>query len=383
LNTLFCGNFDFEFQLACSTSTPPESLRRRNDELASVWVTVAGECDALCMSARIDPRFWDSIESAGLPRLEVVRPDAVASTGVEFCAWGISSFLLDWARSVGVAVTGPSAESVRNANRRSFSIGLEREWGVGIPGAVVVHSVSDWQRALDALPDANSRWLLKAEFGMAGRERVSGHGRHPPEATVNWLRRGLRRDGCAVFEPWVDVVAEAGIQFEISSPEQGGTITLQGITPLFADEQGGYRGSRFDDDPAVHQKWSPAVDVGWKAAERLRSRGYFGPLGIDAALYRDAGGELHFRPLQDVNARFTMGRLSLGCRKLLQPGEQGVWLHQRWPTDAIDGPKKSLAEFVASLPTDCRAIPTSPFLVDDRPVGHGTVIVLGRDLIAD
>jgi DNA-binding transcriptional ArsR family regulator len=43
--------------------------------------------------------------------------------------------------------------------------------------------------------------------------------------------------------------------------------------------------------------------------------------------YRDENEQLHIRPLQDINARWTMGRLSLGFRKLLKPRESAKWLH--------------------------------------------------------
>ncbi|OYW15327.1 MAG: hypothetical protein B7Z55_15100, partial [Planctomycetales bacterium 12-60-4] len=51
------------------------------------------------------------------------------------------------------------------------------------------------------------------------------------------------------------------------------------------------------------------------AGNELQAAGYFGPVGIDAMWYRDANGKLACRPLQDINARWTMGRLALGWRR--------------------------------------------------------------------
>ena len=44
-------------------------------------------------------------------------------------------------------------------------------------------------------------------------------------------------------------------------------------------------------------------------------------------LYRDAGGDLRLRPLQDLNARWTLGRIALAWGSLLRAGECGAWIH--------------------------------------------------------
>jgi hypothetical protein len=48
-------------------------------------------------------------------------------------------------------------------------------------------------------------------------------------------------------------------------------------------------------------------------------------------LYRDEAGETRLRPLGDLNARYTMGRLALGFERLLAPGWCASWLHLEWP----------------------------------------------------
>ena len=64
-----------------------------------------------------------------------------------------------------------------------------------------------------------------------------------------------------------------------------------------------------------------------RIAQRVQQLGYFGPLGIDAMQYRDEAGAIRLRPLQDVNARYTMGRLALGFGRVLRPGWCGTWGH--------------------------------------------------------
>jgi hypothetical protein len=125
-------------------------------------------------------------------------------------------------------------------------------------------------------------------------------------------------------EPYVERLDEAGLQWEI--PRRGrGEPRLAGITPLMVDSEGQYRGSLFATDEPLEEKWSFAVDTTRQVASELQQLGYFGSLGIDAMQYRDAIGNVRIRPLQDVNARWTMGRLSLGCQRWIQAGETGAF----------------------------------------------------------
>ena len=55
----------------------------------------------------------------------------------------------------------------------------------------------------------------------------------------------------------------------------------------------------------------------------LGAAGYLGPLGIDAFIYRDAGGSLHLKPVVEINLRHTMGRLTLELIKHAAPGSVG------------------------------------------------------------
>jgi len=80
---------------------------------------------------------------------------------------------------------------------------------------------------------------------------------------------------------------------------------------MLVDERGQYAGNWFADGELrweTHQSlWQQAVETALAAASHLQSIEYFGPLGIDAMIYRDADGDSKVRPLQDINARWTMG----------------------------------------------------------------------------
>jgi hypothetical protein len=158
--------------------------------------------------------------------------------------------------------------------------------------------------------DGSTGWVLKGEFGGAGREVRFGAG-GLSDADIAWAERRFGRGLIVTVEPRLDGIEEAGLQFRIG---RGGGIDFDGVTPLIARRGGGYLGSRFEDDPAL-LTWGDVIEVGWRVAEAVAAEGYFGPLGIDAMRYRDATGATRMRSLQDLNARYTMGRLALGLRR--------------------------------------------------------------------
>ena len=102
--------------------------------------------------------------------------------------------------------------------------------------------------------------------------------------------------------------------------------------------------------------------------ERLQELGYFGPLGIDAAEHELLMGEVMLRPLQDINARFTMGRLALGFRPLLRANQTGVWQH-------LMAEDISTADSSQGRPV--RIIPTTPKIVGGQPTHHRSAVVIG------
>jgi hypothetical protein len=93
--------------------------------------------------------------------------------------------------------------------------------------------------------------------------------------------------------------------------------------------------------------------------------------------YRTSGGEIGWRPLQDINARLTMGRVALGLRRLLKADESADWLHFRRPGSATAADSQTWA-VSGRLPADARAIRTSPLKIGGRPASVGTLLVIAR-----
>jgi hypothetical protein len=367
----FVGNFDFEHRLAdpergvpAPSLAPSLALARRNAELAFAWLAIAEEEDFLWTPEACDLAFVGRLAELGLsaPRF-VARPEQLLETAesIELVPWGWSADMAQLAAAHGFRANAPPIAAVRTANSRLFSLALETEWNVGLPEAAALHSIDELRVAIGRITGHEARWVVKAIFGMSGRQRLLGRGLALTDSVANWCAKTLAREGAILFEPWVEKIDEVGIQLDVPAL---GEPKIAGVVPLLTDATGAYRGSQIDAEGAAESDWSLACEFAMRAAGRVQQLGYFGPLGIDALRYRDTEGAVRLRPLMDINARFTMGRLALGWKRLLSKGEWATWLHLR------------VAQHPPALSGDCRLIVTSPTTIGTRPAEFATALVI-------
>jgi len=140
-------------------------------------------------------------------------------------------------------------------------------------------------------------------------------------------------------------MAEISGQWKI---DVDGTAQLIGITKLIADEQGRYRatGTNLVEIEAAARE--NIVQKQLQAVQILARQGYRGPVGIDAMLCRE-GSSVPIRPIQDINARWTMGRLGWEWGQRLR--QQGTWVH----ASNVEGPALAMSpETVGGIPCRCR-----------------------------
>ncbi|MBI1347376.1 hypothetical protein GC163_13940 [bacterium] len=362
----FIGNFDFEHQLARPGSTLSSQLRRLNAELATSWLAIADDGDILWTPESIEQEFWEQCASVGLPRLQTVTQFADIPADAELVPWGWTSALSHLAQQRAQIVIDP--QIIRRANSRRWSMDLEQSWNVGLEGSQTITDLSAVETAVAQFPGLLTKWVIKAEFGMSGRERLLGYG--PLTAALRpWFTKRQRADGVVFFEPWVQRIAEAGILFDIVDTG----VQFVGVAEMLPTSQGQYAGSIFHQTDSAHD-WSPAIEIATQAAERLHQQGYRGPLGIDAMWYRDDSGAVRCRPLQDVNARWTMGRLALGWRRHFTSIRFGYWwLGSRTAWER--GDHLSAARSRGYLDAQCQVLRTSPSMICGGPTHHVAAVV--------
>ncbi|MCC6235509.1 MAG: hypothetical protein IT580_22925, partial [Verrucomicrobiales bacterium] len=130
---------------------------------------------------------------------------------------------------------------------------------------------------------------------------------------------------------------EISVHFEMA----GTRLRLVGYSGLTTDARGGYLGNTFAPgwDRRIPLACPGADSEGgsWLGArvprfyhalrpvleEALRQEGYEGPVGIDAMAYRDASGRCRWKPVVEMNPRYTMGRLTLALAERVMPGRYG------------------------------------------------------------
>jgi hypothetical protein len=371
--SLLVGNFDFEHQLSPSgPRTLPASIRKLNGEMAFCLAAIAQGGDCVWVPELPEPGFARHLMEIGLPELQFVREEAAVPAGTTLLPWGGSSAVKAWGMRSGWRCECPDPAAVVTANSREFSSSLESEWNCGLPGARAIRSVEEFEGAVADFRGA-AGWVAKANFGMSARERCLGRGSPPSEQAVRWVRKQLARNQAVYFEPWVDRIAEFGFQFTIPP---AGEPRLEGITPLLTDAVGTYRGSRLNPAscPGTEGEMAEPLAIAARAAQSVQQLGYFGPLGIDAMRYRTSAGEPRWRPVQDINARLTMGRLALGWRRCVSAEAHAAWLFEPWMgKNQID---QHLERLQRSLPTGVRLLRTSPATVGGQPATRIALLVV-------
>ena len=221
----------------------------------------------------------------------------------------------------------------RAANDRRLSLALAHELGVALPGARVIASRAALVAHLaaggaDASPD--QRWVCKAPFTAAGRDRA--HGQHAPTGELAArIDNLLVRHGELVFEPWLPRIADAGITLAIAADGRAIVAPPHG---LLTTPTGGFLGIDTGADGLLPAERAQLVTIAYAVAARVAATGYRGPLGLDAFAHTRADGSRAFHPLCELNARFTFGAVARALASRLGPAARVLGFGPP-PPDAI------------------------------------------------
>jgi len=296
---LFVPNFGFEDDL--SGRRMSRTARAATMGLCGVWTPLLEPSDQIVS--------WGIEGDSGTSEQ---RQESSFGQGrqVEVVPWGWSLSVARFAEATGSTQKIPELGVVERINRRSWAFERESQMGMCPVGTTVIESITELRSLVAKGRDEGDGWVVKSDLGAAGRGQRRIRGTTVDGVVLEWVAEMLKRDGLVIIEPWLDSIGEVGLQFEI---KPGAKVRHCGVTELLVTESGGYRGSRIGTPPrgmSPKALESLLAMVEPLVAEIGRS-GYFGPLGIDSMRYRLPTGETTWRPLQDVNARHTMGRCAL------------------------------------------------------------------------
>ena len=391
---LFFSNFDFEDELA-GRRTHPAALKSLQTSLSKMWSAIAEPGD----------RLYDHYPGSGQTSSATVRKDsdhsALGSLGLinehqlansnkqfELVPWGWSPSCLTLAEQFALTTRSPELSCVRTINDRIFGFDYECEASIGLDGATSIRSENQLVSQVNTLvrhatycdAPTTTPWIVKSHFSAAGRHCLRGQG-PPTERQLAWVRKRIGRAEVLFLEPIVDRVREAGFQFWID--DRG--ARFDGCVEMLCDRNGQFRASVVT--PSTPPEWAESLVHCTQLAQRIQGMGYFGPLGIDAMQYRQPDGQQKQRPIQDVNGRFTMGRMALSLKQALSDeNEVAIWLH--CDCDPSNSPETLALKLKKAFPLATRILPTStlpqqsgkaPFLVVLPPLSDLATVLISTE----
>ena len=182
--------------------------------------------------------------------------------------------------------------------------------------------------------------LLKPNLGCAGRGHLTVNSETTDETLSKWIYQTIESQEALVIEPLLDRCFDFSALYDIS-PE--GESRFVAFTQLLTDSRGKYLGTRvapkignlFPADLTVlfHRK---CVEMkgeqmsGPHFYRKILSRalprflpGYSGPVAVDGLFYKTTTGEIKVRPIVEINARCSMGRIAHNLRRKLAPNSVG------------------------------------------------------------
>jgi len=381
---VFLPNLLFEDELDCRVSRVSAAARRVVAELGPLMglLSASGASDEFVVVP-------DNGAPEDLPpALENVR--FITATTVrrhcpvraEFCPWGWSHEAVQFGRRLGLDFVAPDPDVVRQVNSREFLAPfddcVDGTSTTGLFGALC-RSIDEVEDALSQFEaDGHTDWVIKSSLSHAARSRLTSRELLHRSEVQPWLRSRFDAGQAVYAEPWVELLAECGLQFSV--PPQSAAdaaVQFEGATELLTDETGRYLGSVLPATTGAREPewWQPAIERCRNIAEHARQLGFFGALGFDCmATLHPSDRRVCLRRCHDINGRITMGRIALSLRHYLRSGEFGIWCHCTMKSQAIYENLLSGGNH-----SDIRILPTSAVRVGGLSVKHQTALLISDD----
>jgi hypothetical protein len=294
--------------------------------------------------------------------------------------------------ALGGSLTAPPGEIVERVHDKAFAEEQARAQGL-VPRSLRNAShvlgpeaLRDEATAIARIREATRDWpdwiagrgTLKPRMGTSGRGRVDFRADEitgPDSAGARQLARRLPHlasCGGAVLEPWLERVTDLSASLWI---EADGTVVIVGSLELLTTPSGGWRGHRgeldsrgrvFSGRPEDESLREAAAALAGGAA----GEGYFGPAGLDALVFLepdpadDRTPRERLRPVVELNARYTMGIVTIGAIRRALPAirsELGLGPGERLGFVLLaDAPQGGWPAVEARLQRGTRLLPLGP-----------------------
>ena len=393
--------FNPQAETTVAGGVPDRPILRLAEDLDLLPAFLGHQEDVVLVRRRPRPGHLEKLRALGLafPEFEElapvgrIAPDSPLRArklgGLRPWAWSpdSESVLGDLRAGVGgAAPTGGWRPEQRALFSKACGAEILRDLGDPLAGRAVTSLAELRSARLDLAAAGHARGVVKPAFGSSGRGFRRTDLWQPSDDA--WAEVMLETHGTLVVEPWLDRLADFSVQAEVL-PDR--SLQLRGFTRLLTDERGRFQAveasGRFTRlfPGEVARFFAGGGRGSWledfyrdrvfpRLAPRFDACGFQGAFGLDALVFRDAGGSPSLRAVVELNPRFTMGRVAHELRRLAHSA-------------AIV--RFSLATVRLARHAGCRTLPDlAARLEGDDPVRQGaqgetTVITAGTTVLND
>lgn len=226
--------------------------------------------------------------------------------------WGHSPQIQAWALKNHLHYPFPSPWSmVQKVHSKSFSFQFSP-----LPQSSLIRNEKELH---NWLKKNSGPKVLKTCFGLSGQ----GHYRLIEELVSPLLLKFCHKEWSAnrplIGEPWVERLEDFSSQWFIHPSQE---IEWLGFTRFETDSEGKYLGTwaggELSFSPSLKKYLQEHKQKAYQTLQVLAQLNYFGPVGIDALIYRQNGQVLLY-PVVEINPRQTMSSLALCLQNRLAP----------------------------------------------------------------
>ena len=316
--------------------------------------------DIVLLAQKPSVEFLSGIKQAGFPLPEFVALKDVSDLqsrklgSLRPWAWGPDSFELF--KPIFASVTGENRPDEMRFNSGIAKL-YSKAWSADFLQQLLSNksaiewlctenevglSVNSPDEALAAISNIRScghhKIVVKAAFGVAGSNALRLFEPELLPAQLRWIEKAFVHKYELVIEPWLERVQDFSAQLEMTA--QG--LKLCGFTGLLNDARGQFIANYAE---SHHHKRIPVTVIShfrgpadisnrllalygeiFSALEaELRRVDFTGPVGIDAFVYREAGGAVKLKPVVEINPRYTMGRVLVELMRLTWQNSFGLF----------------------------------------------------------
>lgn len=320
--TVYVANTNVEFECATSSLLSLEKSWSQHPlclQLQFLPLLFAQSDDIVAVTALPNSNYLKSLEQTGwwqakqLPQL-IPMKEIEPFYGKRCCSWGPSRQVQAWAEARHMNYSLPQSwQVICLVNSKAFSFRYTT-----LSEAALLYNEEE---LLIWLKDTSGPKILKSCFGLSGQGN-----RYINDASVSseilvFCRKEWQQKRPLIGEPCLNRLYDFSTQWCIHQNQQ---IEWIGATRFETDLQGQYLGTLAGPEEILFASFKSFLQehkkYAQKALEDIAKMGFFGFIGIDALLYRDAHTQdICLYPIVEINGRQTMSLVALRLQKNICP----------------------------------------------------------------